>query len=329
MPSPVAAAAGAKILVSGGDLPFGFGTFFHEYRLDGVLVAVSVLDVLPTRVASVYFFYDPELRFLQLGRLSALVEIFLVQRIADFTRRHPELSTCLPARATGPLCRHWDANFYVHSCAQMSYKRDFRPSELRCPQTETWARLDDAALAQLDANPVARLAPPHVSAPDAALEQRRALGVIPRVLTQLRDGSLFPFAHLNQASRDRCAIGMEMYLKTAGRALAVRALCDPNGVANAGYSAEKRREEAAARATARATVGERCALAVTAAMLAELARAREREEARAQAQAKAQASGAGAGAGEGEGAGAGASASAGSGAGALAGAGDCPDEVRS
>ena len=62
MPSSVAAAAGSKILVSGGDLPFGFGTFFHEYRLDGVLVDVSVLDVLPTRVASVYFFYDPELR---------------------------------------------------------------------------------------------------------------------------------------------------------------------------------------------------------------------------------------------------------------------------
>ena len=39
------------------------------------LVAVGVLDVLPSGVSSVYFFYDPDYKHLSLGKFSALKEI--------------------------------------------------------------------------------------------------------------------------------------------------------------------------------------------------------------------------------------------------------------
>lgn len=50
----------------------GFGSFHQHYRLDGKLIAVAVLDILPHCVSSVYFYYDPDYKFLSLGTYSAL-----------------------------------------------------------------------------------------------------------------------------------------------------------------------------------------------------------------------------------------------------------------
>ncbi len=36
-----------------------YGTFHRQYVVDGRIVAVGVLDVLPHCVSSVYLFYDP------------------------------------------------------------------------------------------------------------------------------------------------------------------------------------------------------------------------------------------------------------------------------
>jgi hypothetical protein len=46
-----------------------------EYRLNGVLIAVGVIDLLPSYVSSVYMFYDPDYRFLNLGTYAMLREI--------------------------------------------------------------------------------------------------------------------------------------------------------------------------------------------------------------------------------------------------------------
>ena len=73
-----------------------------------------MLDILPTRVASVYFFYNPDLRYLQLGKLSALVEVWLTRRIFEHTRMHPEVLGLPPG--VGSLLRYWDANFYCREC---------------------------------------------------------------------------------------------------------------------------------------------------------------------------------------------------------------------
>ena len=46
-----------------------------ECRLDGKLIAVGVIDILPLCVSSVYLFYDPDMSHLKLGIYSALKEI--------------------------------------------------------------------------------------------------------------------------------------------------------------------------------------------------------------------------------------------------------------
>lgn len=48
-------------------LPTGYGSFHDQYWLDGKLIAVAVIDILPACISSVYFFYDPAVSLLSLG----------------------------------------------------------------------------------------------------------------------------------------------------------------------------------------------------------------------------------------------------------------------
>eukprot|EP00955_Chlamydomonas_euryale_P114423 366278-Chlamydomonas_euryale.AAC.15 len=57
----------------------GYGSFHQQYWLDGKLVAVGVVDVLPRCLSAVYFFWEPHLKHLSLGKLSALKELQWVQ----------------------------------------------------------------------------------------------------------------------------------------------------------------------------------------------------------------------------------------------------------
>ncbi|KAJ8458809.1 hypothetical protein OPV22_031735 [Ensete ventricosum] len=47
--------------------PCGFGSFHQQYLIDGKLVAVGVVDVLPRCLSSKYLFWDPDFAFLSLG----------------------------------------------------------------------------------------------------------------------------------------------------------------------------------------------------------------------------------------------------------------------
>lgn len=88
-------------VVGGWNLAMGYGTFHQEYRIDGVLVAVSCLDILPRRLASVYFFYNPDLRCLELGKYRCV----RVARAARHRRtqrltRAPAAARCSRRRGT-------------------------------------------------------------------------------------------------------------------------------------------------------------------------------------------------------------------------------------
>ena len=50
----------------------GYGSFHQQYILNNKIIAVGVIDILSSCVSSVYFFYDPEFQFLNLGTYSAL-----------------------------------------------------------------------------------------------------------------------------------------------------------------------------------------------------------------------------------------------------------------
>lgn len=50
-----------------------YGTFHQLYRIDGRLVTIGVLDLLPGAVSGVYFIYDPAYSALSLGKVRGLL----------------------------------------------------------------------------------------------------------------------------------------------------------------------------------------------------------------------------------------------------------------
>ena len=46
-----------------------------KYYLDSKLIAVGVVDILPTGMISQYFFYDPAQKKNRIGVFSSLIEI--------------------------------------------------------------------------------------------------------------------------------------------------------------------------------------------------------------------------------------------------------------
>jgi hypothetical protein len=118
----------------GSDLRFGYGSFHLHYKIDTVLVAVGVVDVLPLCLSSVYLFYNPHLPRLELGKLTALYEIQWVQHVSRIA----------------PRLQYWYAGLYVHSCPKMVYKRQFEPSELLCPISRQWTQITLHVIHKLD-----------------------------------------------------------------------------------------------------------------------------------------------------------------------------------
>ena len=104
----------------------GYGSFHLQFRIDGKLVAVSVVDILPRCLSSVYAFWDPAYSFLSLGKFTALKEIEWVQ-----THQKP-----------GAGFDYYYMGFYIHSCPKMSYKAKYKPSDLLCPEAYTWFPYD-------------------------------------------------------------------------------------------------------------------------------------------------------------------------------------------
>ncbi|KAI3641119.1 hypothetical protein MIR68_000849 [Amoeboaphelidium protococcarum] len=117
------------------------GTFHLRYELADIdkdstpeLIAVSVVDILPTGLSSVYFFYDVLMKKYSLGVLSGLLEIFLLQQEAVIEAQF----------------KYYYLGFYIHNCSKMNYKAQFQPCELLCPHTLQWVTFDDRVRKILD-----------------------------------------------------------------------------------------------------------------------------------------------------------------------------------
>jgi arginyl-tRNA---protein transferase len=120
-----------------------YGTFHQEYRLHDLLIAVGVIDILPTGLSSVYLFYDSDFNSLTIGKYTALREIdYSVQNELEY----------------------YYMGYYIHSCPKMRYKGEFMPSELMCPTTMQWYNIE-ACIPYLDRNKFTPLNP------DLALER--------------------------------------------------------------------------------------------------------------------------------------------------------------
>uniref|UniRef100_A0A8C1A554 Arginyl-tRNA--protein transferase 1 n=1 Tax=Cyprinus carpio carpio TaxID=630221 RepID=A0A8C1A554_CYPCA len=179
----------------------GYGSFHQQYWLDGTIVAVGVLDILPSCVSSVYLYYHPDFSSLSLGTYSALREI-------AFTRQLQQQS---------PKLSYYYLGFYVHSCPKMRYKGQYRPSDLLCPETYTWVPIE-RCIPRLDISAYSRLNE-NAQAGDA-----RALKELSRVLV-LHRRTVMPYAayaRKRKGSNDEKEV--EQYASLVGQTCAERIL---------------------------------------------------------------------------------------------------------
>ena len=121
--------------------PCDYGSYHQHYRVDGRLVAVGVIDILPKCVSSVYVYYDPEYYFLNLGVYSALKEI-------EMTRK---LHLSDPSKF-----KYYYMGYYIHSCQKMRYKGNYSPSFLLCPESYSFIPIE-VCLPKLDSIKYSRL----------------------------------------------------------------------------------------------------------------------------------------------------------------------------
>lgn len=136
-------------------LPTHYGSYHQLYRLDGELIAVGVIDILPGCVSSVYFMYNSKWEKYSLGKISALREASLAQEI------HDAGVSSMTALYMG---------FYIHTCTKMKYKGEYSPSYLVDPEEYTWHPLE-VCTALLDKYHYATFArPEHSSRAPAGFE---------------------------------------------------------------------------------------------------------------------------------------------------------------
>ncbi|KAM9476861.1 arginyl-tRNA--protein transferase 1 isoform 1-T1 [Clarias gariepinus] len=128
----------AEMCPDGPDM--GYGSFHQQYWLDGRIIAVGVIDILPNCVSSVYLYYHPDFAFLSMGSYSALREIAFTRQLQ---KQSPKLS-------------YYYLGFYIHSCPKMRYKGQYQPSDLLCPETYMWVTIEKC-IPRLDTSAYARL----------------------------------------------------------------------------------------------------------------------------------------------------------------------------
>ncbi|KXN83722.1 Arginyl-tRNA--protein transferase 1 [Leucoagaricus sp. SymC.cos] len=108
-------------------LPKKYGSYHQLYRLDGELVAMAVLDILPHCVSSVYFMYNKVWEGFSFGKLSTLREVSLAREIHE---------------AGISDMKYLYMGFYIHSCQKMRYKGEYAPSSLLDPESYDWFPLE-------------------------------------------------------------------------------------------------------------------------------------------------------------------------------------------
>ncbi|KAI1343946.1 arginine-tRNA-protein transferase [Xylariaceae sp. FL0016] len=115
------------------------GSYHQCYRLDGKLVAIGVLDLLPDCVSAVYFLYHESIHKWSPGKLGALREIAL---------------------AIEGGYRWWYPGFYIHTCPKMRYKIDYSPQQVLNPETFQWVDFGQHVLDKFDSDGYLHLSNP-------------------------------------------------------------------------------------------------------------------------------------------------------------------------
>ncbi|CAK4031693.1 related to arginine-tRNA- transferase [Lecanosticta acicola] len=111
------------------------GSYHQCYRLDGRLIAMAVLDLLPHAVSGVYLIYHSDFEKWSFGKLSALREAAL---------------------ALEQGYQYYYMGYYIHSCKKMRYKGDYKPQYVLDYNNLEWDPLDDEMRNLMDRRKYAR-----------------------------------------------------------------------------------------------------------------------------------------------------------------------------
>ncbi|KAK6500832.1 Arginyl-tRNA--protein transferase 1, variant 2 [Arthrobotrys conoides] len=108
------------------------GAYHQCYYLDGRLIAMAVLDLLPDCVSGVYFMYHTDFSQWSFGKLSAVREIALAEEGGY---------------------EYYYMGYYIHSCPKMRYKCEYQPAEILDPECYDWHSFNDDFRKILDVKP--------------------------------------------------------------------------------------------------------------------------------------------------------------------------------
>ncbi|XP_072335424.1 arginyl-tRNA--protein transferase 1 isoform X7 [Scyliorhinus torazame] len=179
----------------------GYGSFHQQYWLDGKIIAVGVIDILPQCISSVYLYYDPDYAFLSLGVYSALREIAFTTQL----------------QKTVPNLRYYYMGFYIHSCPKMKYKGQYHPSDLLCPETYVWVPIEKCRT-KLDQSKYSRLNE------DSNAEDENRLRDLGKVRV-LYKSTVMPYSiYQRQNKRANDEVAVRQYASLVGQICAERML---------------------------------------------------------------------------------------------------------
>ncbi|KAF1951026.1 arginine-tRNA-protein transferase 1 [Byssothecium circinans] len=105
------------------------GSYHQCYWFDGRLIAMGVLDLLPHCVSGVYFIYHSDFEKFNFGKMSAVREAMLTLEGGY---------------------EYYYMGFYIHLCAKMRYKGEYRPQYVLDPESLEWNPLEGELRALLD-----------------------------------------------------------------------------------------------------------------------------------------------------------------------------------
>jgi len=179
----------------------GYGSFHQQYRIDGKLFMVGVIDILPKCLSSVYLYYDPQFQFLSPGVFSAVKEIEWLKNIG------------IPA--SPQLCYYY-MGFYIHSCPKMRYKGGYQPSDLLCPETYNWYPLSDL-IPKLEKTKYFRFSP---DSPNP-LNEKEINSIMQKVPLQYK-GNIIHLTDLTKSGQMQLYPNMHEYVLLAGAGLATK-----------------------------------------------------------------------------------------------------------
>jgi len=131
------------------------GSYHQCYRLDGRLIAMGVLDLLPHAVSGVYFIYHSDYEKWSFGKLSALREAALAMEQGY---------------------KFYYMGYYIHSCKKMRYKGDYKPQYVLDYASFEWDLLDDEMRSLMEKREWASMSKERARKAGATMQQADANG---------------------------------------------------------------------------------------------------------------------------------------------------------